>query len=637
MKYFIAIALAGMVVYVACDFHSPVDFGLGIQQSAAKRMADSDTCFLVQWDCDHETWETKADSTFSIFYENVRLTTNSTGPPTITEYLDGSSKRVYESGSYARYDRHRAIFRFVGGQCGMWSTAFDDTTAQARIFQGEIEWRYRNLPANSEYVVVEDGVKHRIARVNPDTSLNCTDYWGLYYRNSRPNSLIGRYYTPLNISEEAPIPLPSDDTDIIVNPFLGCSDAPVVDEDDIADLEGPASSSAPYKGMIDAINVAVDESNAHQDCINSGGSWNGTRCVYPTVPTSGDRSYTPISTTINDLCHSAGGVWHDNGKCYKVNAGIDPGSCEDMSGVYSRGSCLTYKGAPDTPDDNQGDCEFNHGTWDGSECTYPEKCDLACPADCPINGGCGYARECYRHECLTEIKLRVPPSGTKAGDCVASGGIWDGSDCDCGTSRGGLNNFLSITVNLTNGISVERWSCCRNHPQSPHFPYHLCVEGSNDGNCTISPGEAYSIICTNNDCRAVKDVGGRPDPKGICADPSDTRCECGYRNNDLGGCVRDYNLPACTSRECTSGQGTWNGFGCSCPSGSRWRKVEGQNRGACQCSNTRSGAIKMAILSLTRNTLLAPAVADAFCPGKELAGLKMHLMARKTCALLGRL
>lgn len=254
MKLIITIMAVLALVWVSCD-EGISPFGPP-DEAAGKMNANTEDVFMAVWDCEHEMWTEPQDSTFTIFYGNFSFSISNNGLET-TEYLTANSKQVYQSGNIrGPYDRHSAIFRYADGQCGFASSAFVDTSITIRIFERDLEWRYRGLPLHSEYAVDVDGELYRIARVNADTSLRYTDYWSLFRRNNRPPDFVGRYYLPLNFDYEQYVDgsdIPHSDENFILNPFI-------VSE---IEVETP---------VVRAIFDAVEQEQATESSDESGGS-----------------------------------------------------------------------------------------------------------------------------------------------------------------------------------------------------------------------------------------------------------------------------------------------------------------------------------------------------------------------------
>lgn len=296
MKLIITIMAVLALVWVSCD-EGISPFGPP-DEAAGKMNANTEDVFMAVWDCEHEMWTEPQDSTFTIFYGNFSFSISSNGLET-TEYLTANSKQVYQSGNIrGPYDRHSAIFRYADGQCGFASSAFVDTSITIRIFERDLEWRYRGLPLHSEYAVDVDGELYRIARVNADTSLRYTDYWSLFRRNNRPPDFVGRYYLPLNFDYEqyvAGSDIPHSDEDLILNPFI------------VSEIEANTESGKP-EAVVEKILDAVKEATAAREEATGGGdgsggpATSGPTCGTYTVNRNGGRCNTFECETSKPYC-----------------------------------------------------------------------------------------------------------------------------------------------------------------------------------------------------------------------------------------------------------------------------------------------------------------------------------------------
>ena len=221
-----ALIFAAICIWMACSIDELPFEPMG--DPAAKTTTEEDPCFVIQWDCNPSMWMTEADSVYSIFYQNYRFQTWGSAV-ILTEYIDGSSKREYEADpTLSVFERKRARFQWTDdGKCGLWSDAIRDTTVAVRIFEGDVQWRYRTLPSHSQYAVKEDGVSYKIATVNADTTLKYVDFYSFHDRLNAPPSLDGkRYYLPINFSQSALdtlLHIPDNDSLYIESPFR-CED-----------------------------------------------------------------------------------------------------------------------------------------------------------------------------------------------------------------------------------------------------------------------------------------------------------------------------------------------------------------------------------------------------------------------------
>ena len=221
-----ALVFAAICIWMACSIDELPFEPMG--DPAAKMTVAEDACFVIQWDCDPSMWMTEADSVYSVFYQNYRFQTRGSAV-ILTEYIDDSSKREYEAHpTLFVLERKRARFQWTDdGKCGLWSDAIRDTTVAVRVFEGDVQWRYRSLPSHTQYAVKEDGVSYKIATVNADTTLRYVDFYSFHNRLKAPPSLDGqRYYLPINFSQSALdtlLHIPDNDSLYIESPFR-CED-----------------------------------------------------------------------------------------------------------------------------------------------------------------------------------------------------------------------------------------------------------------------------------------------------------------------------------------------------------------------------------------------------------------------------
>ena len=221
-----ALVFATIFIWMACSIDELPFEPMG--DPAAKTTVAEAPCFIIQWDCNPSMWMTEADSVYSIFYQNYRFQTRGSAV-ILTEYIDDSSKREYEAHpTLSVFERKRARFQWTDdGKCGLWSDAIRDTTVAVRIFEGDVQWRYRTLPSHTQYAVKEDDVPYKIATVNEDTTLRYVDFYSFHDRLNAPPSLDGkRYYLPITFSQSALdtlLHIPDNDSLYIESPFR-CED-----------------------------------------------------------------------------------------------------------------------------------------------------------------------------------------------------------------------------------------------------------------------------------------------------------------------------------------------------------------------------------------------------------------------------
>ena len=215
MNLLLSFLISLVFLNTACD--QPSDYSVA---PPAGKATTTDECLAVQWDC------ADGDSTFTIFHGDVRLLV---WPDSVevTQYLTPSSKRVYiASETSPRFSRFRAAQFRLDGVCGVWSDAIsrDDYT---RIFNGDVQWGYRGT-VYSRLQVSEGGELYQIANINEDGGASYVDFWSVFSRNTKPPSLEGRYYIPLNFDTEVLMDfdrLPNDDRHYLDSPVVsweGC-------------------------------------------------------------------------------------------------------------------------------------------------------------------------------------------------------------------------------------------------------------------------------------------------------------------------------------------------------------------------------------------------------------------------------
>ena len=470
MKGFILFILAALVIYVACDFQSPVDFGLGLSAPSPKATTGA-SCIIVQWSCDSDSWMTREDSTFSVFYKNFLIHTGGE-VPIVTEFISEDSKKVYLSG---RPGGHHAIFVASGSSCGLWSTVFSDATAEVKVFKGEVDWRYRNLPAHSEYVLVEDGEKYRVARVNTDTTLNYTDYYSFHGRDHRPSSFEGQFYHPVNLRYETPYlwcspdpipaPPPPPDRNTNPDPVQSPPGLPAT----LLQYIGP-SNFADVGNMLRAISNQVLEYAAQavtgqEVCESSGGVWLEADTDSNGNPRPARCGYRDV---LNEACLNKGGRYRGNGDCIEqtvvAESAANKSACEDDGGTYARNKCFSYKRNRVYPGMDQATCESHSGgEWTAGEgCKFDNARHAPCPDYCPspTPGTSTSSHSCYNGftcskplEITSEAKSDIAPlvgsSNTQlAYDCNASSGTWANGACECnsGLSSGPGRLWKTISV-----------------------------------------------------------------------------------------------------------------------------------------------------------------------------------------------
>ena len=346
----IALVFAAICIWMACSIDELPFEPMG--DPAAKTTVAEDPCFIIQWDCNPSMWMTEADSVYSIFYQNYRFQTRGSAV-ILTEYIDGSSKREYEADpTLSVFERKRARFQWSDdGKCGLWSDAIRDTTVAARVFEGDVQWKYRSLPSHTQYAVKEAGVSYKIATVNADTTLKYVDFYSFHHRLNAPPSLDGqRYYLPITFSQSALdtlLQIPDNDSLYIESPFRceddeNCAEWPeaicpepvvveVVAGTDVESVSSVASSSSPrvpHKGHCNFGSTSLGSTNFGHPCDPDGIEY--PRCVSPTlsVPPSVDcGNYERVGEDEGFIFVSLGdgqrvrsitctyGSWFRNGAC----------------------------------------------------------------------------------------------------------------------------------------------------------------------------------------------------------------------------------------------------------------------------------------------------------------------------------
>ena len=222
MNILLSFLISLAILYMACDQLSDYSVAppAGKATISDECLDAPEGCLAVQWEC------ADGDSTFTVFHGDVRLLV---WPDSVevTQYLTNNTKRVYiASETSTRFSRFRADRFRLDGVCGVWSDAInvDDYT---RIFIGDVSWSYRGTD-DSRLQVSEGDELYHIANINEDGGASYVDFWSVFSRNTKPPSLEGRYYIPLNFDTEVIMDfdrLPNDDRHYLDSPLVvweGC-------------------------------------------------------------------------------------------------------------------------------------------------------------------------------------------------------------------------------------------------------------------------------------------------------------------------------------------------------------------------------------------------------------------------------
>lgn len=192
MKYFVGLILAALAVYTACDFddsptsHDPQPAG----KLATTVGGECINCLSVNWEC-----EDTEDYKYSVFYKDFRFYIETDNPVVVTQYLTNNAKLVYESGELLGSDRYTANFTRINNTCSLESSAIADELSWARVFNGEVSWRYRGNEIHSQYSLLDDDEWYKIASIDEsDTSMTYVDFHSIHHRGNRPPSLPSAQY-----------------------------------------------------------------------------------------------------------------------------------------------------------------------------------------------------------------------------------------------------------------------------------------------------------------------------------------------------------------------------------------------------------------------------------------------------------
>lgn len=172
--------------------------------------------------------------------------------------------------------------------------------------------------------------------------------------------------------------------------------------------------------------AAQDERN----CTDSGGSWSGSECQC-----SDGNGLVQSSDKKTCICKTDGGYsWvrdpSDSKKC------IDPGSaCNTSGGHWVGTTCDCSALAPEKTSDGTQcvddsffqPCEDSGGQWNGTECTNCDASRGLTPA--PGNKTCKCINSNEEYSSTTDRCVL-----TEQALCEKTGGVWDGTNCDCDVS-----------------------------------------------------------------------------------------------------------------------------------------------------------------------------------------------------------
>ena len=199
------IALALLLFAVGCD-QAPAPTApepVAPKINPQTPVAPGERLYVV-WPCGAQAWQTARDSTYTVFYGlDSRLAISPAGIH-VSEYRTPTSSSVYwASPEYSKEHRNRARtgFETAGDDCVLWSDLIDQTTTPVRIYQGEVIWKWRDLPDHSQWAIVEQGEDYTIAHVRGDSVVH-RDF-RRYAARVTPPSLEGYAYYPLNFSAAA--------------------------------------------------------------------------------------------------------------------------------------------------------------------------------------------------------------------------------------------------------------------------------------------------------------------------------------------------------------------------------------------------------------------------------------------------
>lgn len=140
------------------------------------------------------------------------------------------------------------------------------------------------------------------------------------------------------------------------------------------------------------------ETQEECECVQQGGSWEGSECVMPSEP--------------------AEGTCEEQGLCDDGEGGCVP--CPDPCDEYEEGT--------------QEKCECQGGTWDGENCNFDDPCGDASPEECEcIQQGGTWDGSHGSSEGTCNLPADDPCADAEdpaACECEQQGGTWDGSTCN---------------------------------------------------------------------------------------------------------------------------------------------------------------------------------------------------------------
>lgn len=167
----------------------------------------SDQCNAVYWKCDPSTWNSRADSTFTVFYgpygfqvhgDSVRVALYGYG-----EDENWLLRLYWASETNATNGKVLAGFRQSDTHCGIWTSALIDT-ASAVVYQGKVVHWNAGEPG-SRYGLFEAGEPYAVAWVRQSGEIVPIDFLSYHHRDEpRPSRLtysqngLKGYYLPVN-------------------------------------------------------------------------------------------------------------------------------------------------------------------------------------------------------------------------------------------------------------------------------------------------------------------------------------------------------------------------------------------------------------------------------------------------------
>ena len=168
---------------------------------------DSDQCNAVYWECDPSNWNSRIDSTFTVFYgpygfqvhgDSVRVALYGYG-----EDEDWLLRLYWASETDSTKGKVLAGFRQSDTHCGIWTSVLIDT-ASAVVYQGKVvHWNAGE--SGSRYGLFEDGESYAVAWVRQSGEIVPIDFLSYHHRDEpRPGRLtysqngLKGYYLPVN-------------------------------------------------------------------------------------------------------------------------------------------------------------------------------------------------------------------------------------------------------------------------------------------------------------------------------------------------------------------------------------------------------------------------------------------------------